>query len=109
MSDIFWGTSHDPTEIGKPGVEVLGPNEIGAHGLLLTDGIPDYVRIPAESPICPGESRRVMSHDSRPCPWEGCEDSHTTLYLSGGDRLLVVCCPVNGFTVCQMRAREGGE
>lgn len=104
-----WRESRDPSEIGQPRTDILGPEEIGGHALLMSDGIPDRIHLPMESPICPGEERRVMASNSRPCPHEGCEDSHTTLYLSGGDRLLVVCCPANGFTVLQARAPKGGE
>jgi len=104
-----WRTTHEPSEIGQPRTDILSPDEIGGHALLMSDGIPDRVRIPTDSPVGPGEERRVMASDSRPCPHEGCEDSHTTLYLSGGDHMLVVCCPVNGFTFCQGRAPEGDE
>lgn len=81
-----------------------GPAAERGSAALISDGIPDWIRIPANSPSYAGEVRRVAAVAVEPCPAVSAaprEVYHLTLDGPGG--LRCACCPVHGFQIYQRR------
>lgn len=101
---IIW-TTHTPGDVGRMRVDEL-PGEThvdgsGGSAALISDGIPDWIRIPANSPSYAGEVRRVEAVAVEPCPADlghcGREVYHLT--LSGPGALRCACCSDHGFQI----------
>lgn len=85
--------------------------------LVISDGLPDWVRIPPQSPRFAGEVRRVTSIAVEACPATSfataddlankrstpCGRRVYHLRLDGPGRLRVACCPAHGMNVYQVR------
>jgi hypothetical protein len=92
-------------EVGIPRADVVSADHNPREaGVLVHDGIPDWVKVPDESPVAAGSRRRVAAVNRAPCPMPGCGVPCVHLHLQGpadapGRRLRVACCNAHGF-VC---------
>jgi len=85
----------------QPGEVPMSEELDGSVALLLSDGPPDWVRLPPE---LGGASSRVLGAFTAPCV---CEDSHTVRHLTVGDGLYVAECGANGFLWYEHARKEG--
>ena len=96
---IEWRTSK-PGDIGRVRAE-LSPDDPTA--VLVHNGIPDRVIIPANCPLYAGEEREVIRAVRAPCPHKGCECEPLHIQLRGAGWLWVAGCQEYGWTVYQLR------
>lgn len=97
--DIIWVES-SAADAGAPRVEQLNDDPTA---LLFSDGVPDWVRIPNESPIYAGEKRRVHDHRRQVCPHEDCERVVIHMTLLGPGELQLAACADHGWSLYQYR------
>ena len=70
---------------------------LGEGVFLVTNGIPDWVRVPDGFPLYAGEQRRVMDVGFHECVLPDCDQKCVFLMLDGEGSLRVCCCNEHGF------------
>jgi hypothetical protein len=101
MADVFWH-ERKPGWHSMPISAVQGLGEDDAILLMGDIRIPDWVRIPSDSPIGAGEERRVIAYGYHGCPKhepETWRESGRVLHLQVEGGLFVAECVSCGFVV----------